>query len=240
MLLPTAAKLDAESGGALTRAMAASRFKGKGEETLSVLAPAHLEVARVLLYGIGKPGASEPGAWQNRGGNLVAQLNAAGEKTAAIAVDHAGPEEAAIAADIAFGARLRSYRFDKYRTKEKPEQKAYARGAHHPGRGPGRGQARLPAARERIAEAVFFSRDLISEPANIIYPESLAEAARALEKLGVEVEVLDEKQMKKLGMNALLGVGQGSVRPPRLVVHAMEGQPQGQEPGARWPSSARA
>ncbi len=225
-LLATAAKLDAETGGALARAMAASRFKGSGDQTLAVLAPAHVEFARVLLYGVGKPGehTGERGPWQNRGGALVAQLNGAGEKTAAIVVDHPGADEAAIAADLAFGALLRSYRFDKYRTKEKPEQRPSleeltilvedAAAAK---------RAFLPL--EKVAEAVFFSRDIISEPANVIYPETLAAAARTLTKLGVEVEILDEKQMKKLGMNALLGVAQGSVRPPRLLVLQWKGNP---------------
>jgi leucyl aminopeptidase len=221
---PTAAKLDAESGGALTRAMAASRFKGKGEETLAVLAPAHLELGRVLLYGTGKDGKTERGPWQNRGGSMVAQLNGAGEKTAAIVLDRGGPEEAAIAADVAFGARLRSYRFDKYRTKEKPEQKPSLEELAILCEDPAAAKRAFQPL-EKVAEAVFFSRDLISEPANVIYPETLAEAARSLEKLGVEVEILDEKQMKKLGMNALLGVGQGSVHPPRLVVMQWKGNP---------------
>ena len=221
---PTAAKLDAESGGALTRAMAASRFKGKGEETLAVLAPAHLEVARVLLYGVGKEGGTERAPWQNRGGAMVAQLNAAGERMGTIVVDRPGPEEAAIAADIAFGARLRSYRFDKYRTKEKPEQKPSLEELAILCEDPAAAKRAFQPL-EKVAEAVFFSRDLISEPANVIYPETLAEAARSLEKLGVEVEILDEKQMKKLGMNALLGVGQGSVHPPRLVVMQWKGNP---------------
>ncbi len=137
-------------------------------------------------------------------------------------IDHAGPEEAAIAADLAFGARLRSYRFDKYRTKEKPEQKPTLEELTILVEDPAAAKRAFQPL-EKVAEAVFFSRDLISEPANVIYPETLAEAARALEKLGVEVEVLDEKQMKKLGMNALLGVGQGSVRPPRLVVMQWQG-----------------
>ncbi|MGH7090322.1 MAG: M17 family peptidase N-terminal domain-containing protein, partial [Stellaceae bacterium] len=124
-LLPTAARLDADSGGALSRAMAASRFKGKGEETLSVLAPARLELGRVLLYGIGKEGGGggERSAWQNRGGQILAQLNAAGEKLAAVVLDHAAADEGEAAVALAYGARLRSYRFDKYRTKEKPERK---------------------------------------------------------------------------------------------------------------------
>jgi leucyl aminopeptidase len=228
-LLVTAAKLDEESGGALTRAIAASRFKGRGEETLTVLAPARLELARVLLYGIGKEGGGERSAWQNRGGQILAQLNGAGETTACVAIDRAGPDEAAIAADLAYGAKLRSYRFDKYRTKEKPE--------HKPSLEELVIQVEDPAAAkrafqplEKIAEAIAFSRDLISEPANVIYPETLAAAARSLEKFGVEVEILDETQMKKLGMNALLGVGQGSVRPPRLAILQWHGNRKAKNP----------
>jgi leucyl aminopeptidase len=224
-LTPTATALDEQTGGALTRAMEASRFTGRKEETLAVLAPPNLEVARVLLLGLGKGEALDAAAMQNLGGQVVAQLNSGGEKEAAVALDEVAgmaikPAEAA--ANLAYGARLRTYRFDKYRTKEKPDQKPSlekltvmttdAAGAK-------RGFAPL----DKIAEGVFFTRDLVSEPANIIYPETLADAARSLDKVGVEVEVLDETEMKKLGMGALLGVGQGSARPPRLVVMQWQG-----------------
>jgi leucyl aminopeptidase len=228
-LLPSAARLDEESGGGLVRAMVASRFKGRGDETLALLAPARLDFSRVLLYGIGKDGGGERSAWWNRGGQLAAQLNATGDKTAAIALDHPGADEAIVAADIAYGARLRSYRFDKYRTKEKPEKKpSLEELTIHVEDAAAAKRAFQPL--DKIAEAVFFSRDIISEPANVIYPETLAEAARSAEKLGVEVEILDEKQMKKLGMNALLGVAQGSIRPPRLVVMQWKGNPKAKNP----------
>jgi len=224
-LSPSAERLDKASDGAITRAIASSRFTGRSDEFLAVLAPAKLELARILLVGTGKPGSNEAGSPQNRGGQIAAQLNAAGETNAAVTIDLAKPDQQAdFAAQLAFGARLRVYRFDKYRTKEKPEQRptleeltilvedaAAAKRAFQP--------------LEKVAEAVFFSRDIISEPANVIYPETLAEAARGLAKLGVEVEVLDEKQMKKLGMNALLGVGQGSTHPPRLLVLQWHGNP---------------
>ncbi len=222
-LLPAAARLDEESGNSLTRAMAASKFKGRGEETLAVLAPSHLELNRVLLYGIGKEGGGERVAWQNRGGQIAAQLNGTGEKSAAVALDQ-GQNEAQIAADLAFGARLRAYRFDKYRTKEKPENKPTLEDLTIVVEDPAAAKRAFQPL-EKVAEAIYFTRDLVSEPANVIYPETLAEQARSLEKLGVEVEVLDEKQMKKLGMNALLGVAQGSDRPPRLIIMQWKGNP---------------
>lgn len=222
-LSPTAEQLDKTSGGAIKRAVAASRFTGRSDDSLMILAPAKLELARVLLIGVGKSEAAERHVWQNRGGMILAQLNAAGEQSAAVAVDMPkGQDAARVAADLAYGARLRSYRFDKYRTKEKPEQKPSLRDLTIL-------VANAKAAErefeplEKVAEAVFFTRDLVSEPANVIYPETLAAEARKLASLGVEVEVLDEKQMKKLGMNALLGVGQGSVRPSRLIVMQWKG-----------------
>ncbi|HLJ65004.1 MAG TPA: leucyl aminopeptidase [Stellaceae bacterium] len=226
-LSPTAIELDRETGGALKRAIAASRFTGRRDETLSLLAPHKLAAARVLLVGAGKPDAFDAMVCRNLGGVIAAQLNAGGESVAAIAVDAINGKvigAAEAASEMAYGARLRSYRFDKYRTKEKPEQKPSLKELTFLVDEPGtakRGFAPL----EKIAEGVFFTRDLVSEPANILYPESLAESAVTLQKAGIEVEVLDEKMMKKLGMGALLGVGQGSARPSRLVVMSYEGNP---------------
>jgi leucyl aminopeptidase len=224
-LSPMAEQLDKASGGAITRAIAASRFTGRSDDTLTVLAPAKLDVARVLLIGVGKSAASERSARQNRGGVILAQLNAAGEQSAVVAVDVAkGQHVAQTAADLAYGARLRSYRFDKYRTKEKPEQKPSLKELTFLVGNPKAAEREFESL-DKIADGVFFTRDLVSEPANVIYPETLADEARKLVSLGVEVEVLDEKQMKKLGMHALLGVGQGSARPPRLVVMQWKGNP---------------
>jgi leucyl aminopeptidase len=181
-LLPTAERLDKASGGAIKRAIAASRFTGRSDDTLTVLAPAKLDLSRILLIGVGKPGPVERSAWQNRGGIILAQLNAAGEQSAAIAVDVAkGQDAARVAADLAFGMRLRSYRFDKYRTKEKPEQKPSLEEVTFLVEDPAAAK-RAFQPMEKVAEAVFFSRDIISEPANVIYPETLAEAAQAAER----------------------------------------------------------
>src|SRR5262249_34816706 len=114
---PTAAALDRRTRGALTRALKASRFDGKIEETLAVLAPRGLACSRVVLVGFGKAGALDALAAQRIGGALVAQLAPSGETTVALWVDAFAEAAAAtpvIAANIALGASLRGYRFDRY------------------------------------------------------------------------------------------------------------------------------
>jgi leucyl aminopeptidase len=225
LLTPAAAALDRDAEGALTRAMAASRFDGKKDQLLTILAPANLAAGRVILAGLGKPAEITALQLQTLGGNLLAALAGTGETEVAILfgeIDGLALPAGEAAAQIAFGARLRSYRFDKYRTQLKPDQKPSLKklnvlsDAH--------GAARKAfGSLDKLADGVFFTRDLVSEPGNIIYPESLAEQAQTLTELGVEVEILDERKLKKLGMGALLGVGQGSVRPPRLIVMRWNG-----------------
>ena len=83
-----------------------------------------------------------------------------------------------------------------------------------------------------MPDGVLLARDLVNEPANVLYPEEFARRASALKKLGVSVEVLDIKAMRKLGMNALLGVGQGSARDSRVVVMRWNGGKEGDAPVA--------
>ncbi|MCA1909297.1 MAG: leucyl aminopeptidase, partial [Magnetospirillum sp.] len=163
-------------------------------------------------------------AAQAFGGNGLAQVLTAGDSQVAVAVD-AVPglkiAEADFAANVAFGALLRSYRFDKYFTKEKKEDKPSVKKLAVLTAAPGAKAAFAPL--EAVAQGVFLTRDVVSEPANVIYPESLAAECKKLADLGVEVEILGEKQMKKLGMGSLLGVGQGSDRESQLVVMRWNG-----------------
>src|SRR5690606_25588268 len=141
-------------------------------------------------------------------------------------------DPAAFAARFALGSVLRSYRYDRYLTKQ-PE-----------GKKPTLEEVTLIVADKTAAEAAFaplaalgdavnFVRDLVTAPGNVIYPASYAEEIRKLEKFGVEVEVLDVAAMEKLGMGALLAVGQGSINEPRLVVMQWKGADADSEPVAR-------
>ncbi|MGE3967089.1 MAG: leucyl aminopeptidase [Dongiaceae bacterium] len=226
-LAASATLADRLSKGAVGRALAVSRFKGRADELLQILAPGELKLDRVLLYGVGAPATLDPLVAEAIGGRLVAHANGVGETSLSIAIDPISGSKvgaAEFAARVAQGARLRSYRFDKYRTKEKPEQKPSVKKLTIMVEDPAAAK-RAYEPLERLADGIVFTRDLVAEPANVIYPESLAAAAKQLARLGVEVEVLGEAQMKKLGMGALLGVGQGSERDSRLVVMQWNGLP---------------
>ena len=233
-LTPAAQALDKRMGGAIARAMAANRFRGKTGDAVSLLSPAGTALSRIVVVGLGDPGKINDLKMQAAGGAAYAHLSRTNETVAAVVIDDikGGKISAAeMAANFAYGVRLRSYRFDKYRTKEKKEDKpALSHFVVMTSEAPRARQ--IFADLEKVADGVFFTRDLVAEPANILYPETLAEHAKSLTEMGVTVEVLDEKKMQKLGMGALLGVGQGSVRPPRLVVMQWKGGAKTQKPVA--------
>jgi len=200
-------------------------FKGKTLTALDILEPAGLEAARLLVVGVAPGKDAKPLDFAVLGGFVSGKLGKA-KQAAAIFESPAEAWDASAAAEFALGVRLRAYRFEKYKTKksdsdgngngEEPlsvvvgvDDPAAARAAH--------------GAREASAEGVELARDLVNEPPNVLFPESFAERAAALRSLGVEVEILDEKAMTKLGMGALLGVGQGSARESRLVAMRWRG-----------------
>ncbi|WP_374383310.1 leucyl aminopeptidase [Dongia sp.] len=223
----TAAATQAEKAtkGAISRSLNASRFKGGHDEQLLILAPQGLEVSRLILAGLGNPAKLDGFAVEAIGGRLIAALNGAGEREATIAVEALAGcplNEAEIAARLATGARLRAYRFDKYRTKEKPEHKPTLKKLTITLGDPNAAKKAFDPL-DKIADSVMMTRNLVSEPANVIYPATLAKEAATLAELGVKIEVLGEKEMKKLGMGALLGVGQGSERESQLVTMQWNG-----------------
>src|SRR6266567_8083390 len=233
VLTASARRLDEATGGAVSRAVAAApRFHGKKNELIAIIGPPNLPLTRIVVAGLGKPDKVDQRLLQDLGGSLLAHLNGAGESEATFSIDpgDAAPlKPADVAAHLAFGAELRSYRFDKYRTKQKPEQKPSLTGITVASETPGAAKEAYRAL-GATAQAVFFTRDLVSEPANTIYPKTLAEEAARLTEFGLSVEILDEHRMGELGMGALLGVGQGSVRPPRVVVIEHKGGAVGSPP----------
>ncbi len=231
---PAGREIDQATGGMIGRAMAASRFVGKKEETLELLAPSGLAVTRLLLVGLGAPDAANELSFEAAGGAAVAYLNKTGESEACFHLevpDGVDLAPAQAAAAVGFGAGLRAYRFDRYRTTEKPEQKPSLTRLTVMVEESAAAEAAF-AARKAVLEGVALARDLVSEPSNKLTPVILAErcvnlaGAGAGAGAGLEVEVLDEVRMRELGMGALLGVAQGSANPPRLVILTWHGAPE--------------
>jgi leucyl aminopeptidase len=220
------------TGDLVTRVAAAERFKGKNGATLEILAPAGLDVARLVVVGAGKVGDLKGEDFVKLGGVAMGKVPAMATDVLIMADLPDGAIRPEQAADLALGVRLRAYAFDRYKTKRKdgdesatqvkvkiavagvpPVQKAFA-------------------ARDAVANGVVLARDLVNEPANVLFPEEFARRAASLKKLGVAIEVLDVAAMRKLGMNALLGVGQGSEHESRCVIMRWNGGKRGTDPVA--------
>jgi len=218
------------SGDLVRRAAAADKFTGKSGSALEIVAPAGLSAPRLVVLGVGKPAKMRSQDFVKLGGAARGKTpNAATEAT--IIAEFAGgalrPEQAA---DIALGTQLRGYTWVLYKTKRKEGEEPPAKTAITIA-------VANPAAAEKafapcagLVEGVMLARDLINEPANVLYPEEFARRCGSLKKLGVAVEVLDVPAMRKLGMNALLGVGQGSAHDSRMVVMRWNGGKKGAAP----------
>jgi leucyl aminopeptidase len=206
-----ASAADEATHGAIKRAIEAAEFTGKKAQSTTILAPG-AGLSRVILVGLGKAEDIHLRGAEDAGGTAVSHLSR--ETTAAISTDGLSPDQAA---GVALGATLRAWRFDRYRTKEKPEDKprltslavltAETDAA-----------ATAWAPKLATAKAIFLTRELVSEPANILNPVEMARRCEPLAELGLTVEVFDRADMEKFGFGALLGVSQGSINEPRMVV----------------------
>ena len=209
----------------------AARFSGKAGQVFEIFVERGGELLRLALAGAGKPGAPDRlAALERAGGALAARFLTSGESAIAIDLGHArlSGEEAAA---VLLGARLRGWRYDTYRTTLKDDQKVSLARAVAVGAPAGTEQAWATA--HAVATGVEFTRELVTEPANVIYPESFV--ARCKERFagtGVDLVVLDEAQMAALGMGALLGVSQGSARKPQLMAIVWNGGQPDERPTA--------
>ena len=227
-LLPFGKDLNDKLGGVLVSAMKGSQFTGEAHQSLMLFSPQ----GRIVLYGLGNGTVVDAKWCEDAGGKITALLSHSGEKIVTVIFeDHSNSKEdnEQRAAHLGYGALLRSYKFDKYKTKLKSDRKPtlvnmkisvdkHLKAAKH--------FQELNA----VADGVFLARDLVAEPPNVLFPASFAKRLENLKQDGVKVEVLGEKEMTKLGMGALLGVGYGSSRESKLVVMRWNGGKRGEKP----------
>ncbi|MBZ9997138.1 leucyl aminopeptidase [Mesorhizobium sp. BH1-1-4] len=218
-----------DPGKTLDRAFPVAEFTGKFAGIVEILAPEATSLDRLVAVGTGKVSGLDEYAWLKLGGTIAASLRKATD--VAVVLDLAGASpDGKDAANLAAGILLRGYSFDKYKTRKDKDD----------GQGGGKAEPKKPvkvtihtadpagakkafAEVEAVVDGVLLARDLVNEPANVLGPVEFAARAKELEALGVKVEILTEKEMKKLGMGSLLGVAQGSPRGARMAVMQWNG-----------------
>ena len=223
-----AAEADGRTDGQIARAMAAAGFSGRRDTTLDLVAPGG-GFSRIVLFGLGQPSALRALDLEMLGGAIAGVLQAAKAETATIAADveMAGLAAREAAALVGSGAKLRVYSFTQYKSK-KPDQKPLKEIAILTP--DAKGAKQRFQAFEAVAEGVHLARDLVNEPPNVLHPVAFAERMKPLAKLGLKISIMTPAQMKRLGMNALLGVAQGSAHEARIVVMKWNGGKRGEAP----------
>ncbi|MBZ9822554.1 leucyl aminopeptidase [Mesorhizobium sp. CA4] len=229
-----------DPAGALTRAFPVADFSGKFASSVEVLAPEGTSADRLVAIGSGNVSNLDDNAWLKLGGAVASSLRKATEVAIVLDLPDLQPDSRQ-AASLAAGILLRSYSFDKYKTrKDKEDGQTDTKGANAKGAAAKKAEAAKPAkitihcadpaaakkafaGEQAVVDGVLLARELVNEPANALGPVEFAERVKALEQLGVEVEILAEKEMKKLGMGSLLGVAQGSPRGARIAVMRWNG-----------------
>ncbi len=208
-LLGLAGKIDQATKGAVFRAMESAAWgKLKAGDALDLAYPAGMKAEALQLV---KLPAKASVAEARKAGAAIGKALGAGGVTV-LAGNHVR------AAEVSFGLALRAYEFAVYKTGDKVEK------------GPVRFQVDKPekvaaeaAPMAAVAEGVLFTRDLVNEPANVLTTTDFADRLAAMQELGLEIDILDEPEMERLGMRALLGVAQGSESPAKVVVMQWKG-----------------
>lgn len=205
----------------------AGKFSGKAGETLVLGLPENAGFSQLVCTGLGKQAELDMAKAEIIGGKLFVALNSAGIEKATFIIEDIKSgklKTAEFTASLALGFKLRSYKFDRYKSAKKNgksfRELTLAGTAHTQA-------AKIFAPHAHVVEGVFTARDLVNEPPNTLHPPQYARfIKKELEPLGVSVEILDEKKMKTLGMGAILAVGMGSVNKPRMVIMRWNGNRQ--------------
>jgi leucyl aminopeptidase len=212
------------------RAAETNQFKGKNAAALDILAPEGLKAKRLIVVGVGKLADLKDNDFLKLGGTVAGKLGSGNVAVSIVAELPSGAVKADQAAAIASGIRLRTYKFERYKTKKKEGEEAALRADISIAVADVAAVRKAFGPKAHVIEGVITARDLVNEPPNVLYPVEFARRASQLRKLGIGIDVLDVNAMKKLGMGALLGVAQGSARPGRTVIMRWNGGKRSDQP----------
>lgn len=215
----------------INKTIKSNKFKGKKGEILEIISPPKLNVNRILIVGIGEKLQADIKLFQEIGGIITNYLWNKTDSTAQFLINNTQIKELSdseINSHIAYGMLLKSWSFNKYFTKEKKtislkkftflvNEEAYSK--------------KIFNKLSKISDGVFLTRELISEPSNVMFPKNLIDRVKKeLSDLNIKINILNKRDMQKLGMNALLGVAQGSSKEPFLMTMQWNGGEKTEKP----------
>lgn len=239
VLSPAAKALDKTLGGTISKVVKQRKFKGKAKSSLDILGPGNSALDRVLVVGAGKTKGYSGNDWVALGAIIRSRLSGKDDPVTVVleSAQKSGGVSGSNAADAALGMLMRGYTFDKYKTKSSKKEDESDNNdtdlAKITIQCPDvSGARRAYTSTKAVGEGVNVARDLVNEPANILGPKEFADRTKLLTKLGVKVQLLSEAELKRLGMESLLAVGQGSARPSMVSVMQWQGGGKGDAPVA--------
>ena len=212
-------KLDKLTRGVVAKACAAPRYKGDVAETVDILAPPSVAANRIIVLGLGEEKSLTSLTATKAGAKLAEVLEKESETEATLLFD--APQGISVApaeilSRIIFGLRLRHYRFQLMPRSDKHHDIHLTISASNT-------DAKALTRVDAVAEGVILARTLINFPASHLNPDNFADHLAPLKDVGIKIEVLESADLKKLGMNAVLAVGNGSARLPRVIVLTYRG-----------------
>jgi len=233
-LTDSAKTLDKDNEKFISKAMKVSEFTGKKSTILEIITPSQINNDRILLIGTGKQEEATPIDWRLLGGTIAGCLTAKKINKATLIAETIEPTDEGIKnlANIAHGATLRQYKFNKYKSKQSDNDKPKPTEIDTISI-----QCHEPAKTKKLYNdlfvplqtGVFSARDLVNEPANILGPDEYVKRIKALSSLGLEIQILSDKELKKLKMHSLLGVGEGSRQGSYLAIMKWNGAPKSKD-----------
>jgi leucyl aminopeptidase len=203
------------------------KFKGKLGQSLDIYLPDHASFDRAIIYGLGKASDLTSLKAEEAGGKLFAALQKAEAVHASFLMEKDLPakslKQEELCALLAHGLKLRSYKYDEHVTAKKDTESQTLKKFDLVFEHSANANAAFKAL-SHISDGVILARNFVNDPPNTLYPDAFAKRIRdELKPLGVSVEILDEKKMQKLGMGAILAVGMGSEKKPRMVIMEWKG-----------------
>lgn len=221
--------VDAKILGSLHNILKKHSFSGKAGEMLEVVGTS----PQIILFGMGSKKELDANTVSHTGAKLLQKLEASHLQNASIIwsddISTKKNTSAQLAIEFVIGLQMRAYRFDHYKTKQtKKDKPSLTKVVFYSSHATELAKNYLDA--EAILEGISLNRDLLNEPPNILNPQTFAERVKTLSKEGLKIKILDEKELKKIGMEALLAVGSGSKTPSCVAIMEWKNGPSDQKP----------